>query len=40
MKWKMSERLKNRLMEGLIAAITAFIAAVTTVSCMGYIPAL
>ena len=32
---KISERLKNRLMEGLIAAITAFIAAVTTTSCMG-----
>ena len=35
MKWKMSERLKSRLMEGLIAAITAFIAAITTTSCMG-----
>ena len=35
---KISERLKNRLMEGLIAAITAFIAAVTTTSCMGLGP--
>jgi hypothetical protein len=38
MKMKISERLKNRLMEGLIAAITAFIAAVTTTSCMGHGP--
>ena len=37
---KISEKMKNRIMEGIIAAITAFIAAVTTVSCMGYIPAL
>ncbi len=35
---KISERLKNRLMEGLIAAITAFIAAVTTTSCLGHGP--
>ena len=32
---KISEKMKNRLMEGLIAAITAFIAAITTTSCMG-----
>ena len=38
MKMKISERLKNRLMEGLIAAITAFIAAVTTSSCLGHGP--
>ncbi len=35
---KISERLKNQLMEGLIAAITAFIAAVTTTSCLGHGP--
>ena len=38
MKWKMSERLKNLLMEAIIAAITAFIAAITTTSCMGHGP--
>ena len=38
MKWKMSERLKNRLMEAVIAAITAFIAAIPTTSCMGHGP--
>jgi hypothetical protein len=32
---KLSERMKNRLIEALIAAITAFIAAITTTSCMG-----
>ena len=37
---KISEKMKNRIMEGLIAAITAFFAAITTVSCMRYIPAL
>ena len=35
---KISERLKNRLMEGLIAAITAFIAAVTTTTCLRHGP--
>jgi hypothetical protein len=35
---KISERLKNRLMEAIIAAITAFIAAITTTSCMGHGP--
>ena len=35
MKLKIPERLKNRLMEALIAAITAFIAAITTTSCLG-----
>ena len=38
MKIKISERLKNRLMEAVIAAITAFIAAITTTSCMGHGP--
>ena len=38
MKWKMSERLKNRLAEALIAAITAFIAAITTTSCLSHGP--
>ena len=38
MKVKISERLKNRLMEAIIAAITAFIAAITTTSCMGHGP--
>ena len=38
MKMKISERLKNRLMEAIIAAITAFIAAITTTSCMGHGP--
>ena len=37
---KISEKMKSRIMEALIAAITAFIAAITTISCMGYIPAL
>ena len=32
---KISEKMKNRLMEALIAAITAFIAAITTTSCLG-----
>ena len=35
---KISERLKNRLMEAIIAAITACIAAITTTSCMGHGP--
>ena len=35
---KISERLKNRLMEAIIAAITAFIAAITPTSCMGHGP--
>ncbi len=38
MKIKISERLKNRLMEAIVAAITAFIAAITTTSCMGHGP--
>ena len=32
---KISEKMKSRIMEALIAAITAFIAAITTTSCMG-----
>ena len=32
---KISEKMKNRLMEALIAAITPFIAAIATYSCMG-----
>ena len=36
---KISQRLKNRLAEALIAALTVFITALTMVSCMGYIPA-
>ena len=35
---KLSKSFKNRLMEALIAAITAFIAAITTTSCMGHGP--
>ena len=31
----MKERLKTRLAEALIAALTAFIKALTTTSCMG-----
>ncbi len=38
MKIKISERLKNRIVEALIAAVTAFIAAITTTSCMGHGP--
>ena len=40
MHCKLSPRLKNRLAEALIAALTAFITALTMVSCMGFIPAL
>ena len=36
---KISQRLKNRLAEALIAALTVFITALTTVSCMSVIPA-
>ena len=32
---KISEKMKSWIMEALIAAITAFIAAITTTSCMG-----
>ena len=32
---KISEKMKSRIVEALIAAITAFIAAITTTSCMG-----
>ena len=35
---KISEKMKSRIMEALIAAITAFIAAVTTTSCLGHGP--
>ncbi len=35
---KISPRLKNRLAEALIAALTAFITALTTTSCMGHGP--
>ena len=38
MKIKISERLKNRIVEALIAAVTAFIAAITTTSCLGHGP--
>jgi hypothetical protein len=35
MKMKISNQFKSRLMEAIIAAITAFIAAITTTSCLG-----
>lgn len=38
MKIKIPAWLKNRLMEAAIAALTAFIAALTTTSCMGHGP--
>ena len=38
MKIKIPTWLKNRLMEAVVAAITAFIAALTTTSCMGHGP--
>ena len=39
MHCKLSPHLKNRLAEALIAALTAFVTALTMVSCMGFIPA-
>ena len=32
---KISNQFKSHLMEAIIAAITAFIAAITTTSCLG-----